>query len=169
MDSLILLFNSCFVTDKRIWLLACAQGCLHFSVSIFWILWAPTIVVRLSWLFLSQSFFIIYVVQSMYHDISSPAKYWKSCWSLGFQLLRYYASYSKQPLFVIFTAGRREGCESITHIPLFSRLKNAWEHHISLALWRWIIYPQWGLPEFCICSCGSLSNRSSLWLPGTNI
>ncbi|CAA7399621.1 unnamed protein product [Spirodela intermedia] len=30
--------------DKRIWLLAGAQGCLHFSVSIFWILWAPTIV-----------------------------------------------------------------------------------------------------------------------------
>ncbi|XP_057960471.1 uncharacterized protein LOC131152677 isoform X2 [Malania oleifera] len=30
--------------DKRIWLLACAQACLHFSISFFWILWAPTLV-----------------------------------------------------------------------------------------------------------------------------
>lgn len=30
--------------DKRIWLLACAQACLHFAVAVFWILWAPTIV-----------------------------------------------------------------------------------------------------------------------------
>ncbi|XP_057251433.1 uncharacterized protein LOC104894920 isoform X1 [Beta vulgaris subsp. vulgaris] len=30
--------------DKRIWLLGCAQACLHFSVAVFWILWAPTIV-----------------------------------------------------------------------------------------------------------------------------
>lgn len=30
--------------DKRIWLLAWAQSCAHFSVAVFWILWAPTIV-----------------------------------------------------------------------------------------------------------------------------
>ncbi|KAJ1414520.1 Molybdate-anion transporter [Sesbania bispinosa] len=30
--------------DKRIWLLAWAQACLHFSIGIFWILWAPTVV-----------------------------------------------------------------------------------------------------------------------------
>ncbi|KAJ7944499.1 molybdate-anion transporter [Quillaja saponaria] len=30
--------------DKRVWLLAWAQACLHFSIAIFWILWAPTIV-----------------------------------------------------------------------------------------------------------------------------
>ncbi|KAE9606806.1 hypothetical protein Lal_00026516 [Lupinus albus] len=30
--------------DKRIWLLAWAQTCLHFSIGIFWILWAPTVV-----------------------------------------------------------------------------------------------------------------------------
>lgn len=32
------------MTDKRIWLLAWAQASLHFSVAVFWILWAPTIV-----------------------------------------------------------------------------------------------------------------------------
>ncbi|GFP78919.1 uncharacterized protein ycf36 [Phtheirospermum japonicum] len=32
------------ISDKRIWLLSWAQGCVHFSVSAFWILWAPTIV-----------------------------------------------------------------------------------------------------------------------------
>ncbi|XP_027361386.1 uncharacterized protein LOC113869318 [Abrus precatorius] len=30
--------------DKRVWLLAWAQTCLHFSIGIFWILWAPTVV-----------------------------------------------------------------------------------------------------------------------------
>ncbi|TYG89233.1 hypothetical protein ES288_A12G083400v1 [Gossypium darwinii] len=30
--------------DRRIWLLACAQACLHFSIAVFWILWAPTLV-----------------------------------------------------------------------------------------------------------------------------
>ncbi|KAM7507169.1 hypothetical protein LguiA_017622 [Lonicera macranthoides] len=30
--------------DKRIWLLAWAQTCVHFSIAVFWILWAPTIV-----------------------------------------------------------------------------------------------------------------------------
>uniref|UniRef100_A0A803KY63 Uncharacterized protein n=1 Tax=Chenopodium quinoa TaxID=63459 RepID=A0A803KY63_CHEQI len=30
--------------DKRVWLLGCAQACLHFSAAVFWILWAPTIV-----------------------------------------------------------------------------------------------------------------------------
>ncbi|KAL3640317.1 hypothetical protein CASFOL_015285 [Castilleja foliolosa] len=32
------------ISDKRIWLLSWVQGCIHFSVSAFWILWAPTIV-----------------------------------------------------------------------------------------------------------------------------
>ncbi|KAL3637682.1 hypothetical protein CASFOL_018130 [Castilleja foliolosa] len=32
------------ISDKRIWLLSWVQGCVHFSVSAFWILWAPTIV-----------------------------------------------------------------------------------------------------------------------------
>lgn len=36
----------CFFADKRIWLLGWAQSCVHFSVAAFWILWAPTIVVR---------------------------------------------------------------------------------------------------------------------------
>ncbi|XP_073220752.1 uncharacterized protein [Cicer arietinum] len=30
--------------DKRIWLLAWAQTSLHFSIGIFWLLWAPTVV-----------------------------------------------------------------------------------------------------------------------------
>ncbi|RDY04964.1 Molybdate-anion transporter, partial [Mucuna pruriens] len=34
---------TCF-SYKRIWLLAWAQTCLHFSIGIFWILWAPTVV-----------------------------------------------------------------------------------------------------------------------------
>uniref|UniRef100_A0A2P2QLS5 Molybdate-anion transporter-like n=1 Tax=Rhizophora mucronata TaxID=61149 RepID=A0A2P2QLS5_RHIMU len=32
--------------DKRIWLLALAHGSLQFSIAVFWILWAPTLVVR---------------------------------------------------------------------------------------------------------------------------
>ncbi|PIN00573.1 putative sugar transporter [Handroanthus impetiginosus] len=32
------------ISDKRIWLVSWAQGCVHFSVAAFWILWAPTIV-----------------------------------------------------------------------------------------------------------------------------
>ncbi|EPS73560.1 hypothetical protein M569_01195, partial [Genlisea aurea] len=28
--------------DARIWLLACAQSCVHFAISTFWIIWAPT-------------------------------------------------------------------------------------------------------------------------------
>ncbi|KAJ4714756.1 Molybdate-anion transporter like [Melia azedarach] len=30
--------------DKRIWLLVWAQACLQFSIALFWILWAPTLV-----------------------------------------------------------------------------------------------------------------------------
>ncbi|KAA8531597.1 hypothetical protein F0562_006306 [Nyssa sinensis] len=30
--------------DNRIWLLAWAQACVHFSIAVFWILWSPTIV-----------------------------------------------------------------------------------------------------------------------------
>ncbi|PRQ48140.1 putative molybdate-anion transporter, major facilitator superfamily domain-containing protein [Rosa chinensis] len=37
-------FRAYIVGDKRVWLLAWAQACLHFSVAVFWILWAPTIV-----------------------------------------------------------------------------------------------------------------------------
>ncbi|GLU13472.1 hypothetical protein SLE2022_301080 [Rubroshorea leprosula] len=37
-------FYSYILDDKRIWLLVFAQGCLQFSVVIFWILWAPTLV-----------------------------------------------------------------------------------------------------------------------------
>ncbi|KAK9990731.1 hypothetical protein SO802_025716 [Lithocarpus litseifolius] len=37
-------FNAYIFGDKRIWLLAWAQACLHFSIAVFWILWAPTLV-----------------------------------------------------------------------------------------------------------------------------
>ncbi|TYG95177.1 hypothetical protein ES288_A11G247600v1 [Gossypium darwinii] len=37
-------FYSYILCDRRIWLLACAQACLHFSIVVFWILWAPTLV-----------------------------------------------------------------------------------------------------------------------------
>ncbi|KAJ4962700.1 hypothetical protein NE237_022639 [Protea cynaroides] len=37
-------FSACILGDKRIWLLAWAQACLQFSIMVFWILWAPTIV-----------------------------------------------------------------------------------------------------------------------------
>ncbi|KAH1163871.1 hypothetical protein GLYMA_01G191800v4 [Glycine max] len=37
-------FYAYILGDKRIWLLAWAQTCLHFSTGIFWILWAPTVV-----------------------------------------------------------------------------------------------------------------------------
>ncbi|CAN6541933.1 unnamed protein product [Malus baccata var. baccata] len=37
-------FSAYIFGDKRIWLLAWAQACLHFSIAVFWILWAPTIV-----------------------------------------------------------------------------------------------------------------------------
>ncbi|GAB2279608.1 hypothetical protein Dimus_014251 [Dionaea muscipula] len=37
-------FSAYAVGDRRIWLLSCAQACLHFSIGVFWILWAPTIV-----------------------------------------------------------------------------------------------------------------------------
>ncbi|KAL1073454.1 hypothetical protein V6Z11_D11G222700 [Gossypium hirsutum] len=37
-------FYSYILCDRRIWLLACAQSCLHFSIVVFWILWAPTLV-----------------------------------------------------------------------------------------------------------------------------
>lgn len=31
--------------DKRIWLLIWAQACVQFALAVFWILWAPTVVV----------------------------------------------------------------------------------------------------------------------------
>ncbi|KAL2348332.1 hypothetical protein Fmac_002332 [Flemingia macrophylla] len=37
-------FYAYIIGDKRIWLLGCAQSCLHFSIGIFWILWSPTVV-----------------------------------------------------------------------------------------------------------------------------
>ncbi|ONI02829.1 hypothetical protein PRUPE_6G224200 [Prunus persica] len=37
-------FSKYVFGDKRIWLLVWAQACLHFSVAVFWILWAPIIV-----------------------------------------------------------------------------------------------------------------------------
>ncbi|XP_054809374.1 uncharacterized protein LOC129311246 isoform X2 [Prosopis cineraria] len=37
-------FYAYILSDKRIWLLGWAQACLHFSIGIFWILWAPTVV-----------------------------------------------------------------------------------------------------------------------------
>ncbi|CAI9763356.1 unnamed protein product [Fraxinus pennsylvanica] len=41
-----ILFYKNVISDKRIWLLSWVQACVHFSVVAFWILWAPTIVVR---------------------------------------------------------------------------------------------------------------------------
>ncbi|KAJ0964090.1 hypothetical protein J5N97_029212 [Dioscorea zingiberensis] len=37
-------FSSHILNDKRLWTLALAQASIYFSMSIFWILWAPTIV-----------------------------------------------------------------------------------------------------------------------------
>ncbi|GMJ08031.1 hypothetical protein like AT2G23093 [Hibiscus trionum] len=37
-------FYAYILGDRRIWLLACTQACLHFSIAVFWILWAPTLV-----------------------------------------------------------------------------------------------------------------------------
>ncbi|KAK9678485.1 hypothetical protein RND81_11G214600 [Saponaria officinalis] len=37
-------FFAYIFSDKRIWFLGCAQACLHFSVAVFWILWASTLV-----------------------------------------------------------------------------------------------------------------------------
>ncbi|XP_010940954.1 uncharacterized protein [Elaeis guineensis] len=37
-------FSAHILNDRRIWLLSWAQSSIHFSTSIFWILWAPTIV-----------------------------------------------------------------------------------------------------------------------------
>ncbi|PON66719.1 Molybdate-anion transporter [Parasponia andersonii] len=37
-------FSAYILGDKRILLLAWAQACLHFSIAVFWILWAPTVV-----------------------------------------------------------------------------------------------------------------------------
>nr|XP_009780165.1 PREDICTED: molybdate-anion transporter-like isoform X2 [Nicotiana sylvestris] len=37
-------FHTYILSDRRIWLLSWAQASVHFSVSVFWILWAPTIV-----------------------------------------------------------------------------------------------------------------------------
>lgn len=37
-------FSLYIFSDKRIWLLACAQAFLYFSVAFLWILWAPTLV-----------------------------------------------------------------------------------------------------------------------------
>ncbi|KAL9229814.1 hypothetical protein vseg_005243 [Gypsophila vaccaria] len=37
-------FFAYIFSDKRVWVLGCAQACLHFSVAVFWILWAPTLV-----------------------------------------------------------------------------------------------------------------------------
>ncbi|PIA33119.1 hypothetical protein AQUCO_04200108v1 [Aquilegia coerulea] len=36
--------NACIFHDKKVCLLAFAQACLHFSTTVLWILWAPTIV-----------------------------------------------------------------------------------------------------------------------------
>ncbi|KAK0605173.1 hypothetical protein LWI29_023726 [Acer saccharum] len=37
-------FKTCIFGDKRIWLLICAQACIQFSIGVFWVLWAPTLV-----------------------------------------------------------------------------------------------------------------------------
>ncbi|MCD7463622.1 hypothetical protein HAX54_050959 [Datura stramonium] len=37
-------FHTYIFNDKRIWLLSWAQASVHFSIAVFWILWAPTIV-----------------------------------------------------------------------------------------------------------------------------
>ncbi|EHA8587766.1 molybdate-anion transporter [Cocos nucifera] len=37
-------FSAHVLNDKRIWLLSWAQSSIHFSMSVFWILWAPTMV-----------------------------------------------------------------------------------------------------------------------------
>lgn len=37
-------FSAHILNDKRVWMLAWAQASVYFSMSIFWILWAPTIV-----------------------------------------------------------------------------------------------------------------------------
>ncbi|KAH7846148.1 hypothetical protein Vadar_010476 [Vaccinium darrowii] len=37
-------FTAYIFGDKRVWILAWAQACIQFSVAVFWILWAPTVV-----------------------------------------------------------------------------------------------------------------------------
>ncbi|PPS00529.1 hypothetical protein GOBAR_AA20137 [Gossypium barbadense] len=57
-------FSVYILGDRRIWLLACAQACLHFSIAVFWILWAPTLVVSKlsSW---KLDFFEVYHLKAL--------------------------------------------------------------------------------------------------------
>ncbi|KAL3526860.1 hypothetical protein ACH5RR_011516 [Cinchona calisaya] len=37
-------FRTHIFSDKRVWMLSWSQACVHFSIAVFWILWAPTVV-----------------------------------------------------------------------------------------------------------------------------
>ncbi|XP_015063837.1 uncharacterized protein LOC107009083 isoform X1 [Solanum pennellii] len=37
-------FHTYIISDKRVWLLSWTQATMHFSIAVFWITWAPTIV-----------------------------------------------------------------------------------------------------------------------------
>lgn len=51
-------FYFLIISDKRIWFLGTAQACLQFSTAVFWILWAPTIVVRSTFLAVTSINFV---------------------------------------------------------------------------------------------------------------
>lgn len=37
-------FQTRIFSDKRVWMLSWSQACVHLSIAVFWVLWAPTIV-----------------------------------------------------------------------------------------------------------------------------
>ena len=141
--------NHC-VSDKRVLILVVAQASIHFAVSAFWFLWAPTIVV----LVCTDVLFLL-VFSLLFCVICFP----RNC--------RLKLCYRSQLLIdLLIGTGWRKVCSTVSNLPLFLGIKNAWKRWFSMVLWSHSSFPEWGQPDNSLHWCWTCIVYCSLWLPG---
>ena len=141
--------NHC-VSDKRVLILVLAQASIHFAVSAFWFLWAPTIVV----LVCTDVLFLL-VFSLLFCVICFP----RNC--------RLKLCYRTQLLIdLLIGTGWRKVCSTVSNLPLFLGIKNARKRWFSMVSWSHSSFSEWEQPDNSLHWCWTCIVYCSLWLPG---
>jgi hypothetical protein len=138
--------NYC-VSDKRVLILVFTQASIHFAVSGFWFLWAPTIVV----LFCTDVLFVL--VLSLIFSMNCFIRIWD--WSCAMVLID-----------LLIGTGWRKVCSTVSKLPLSLSIKNAWERWLSMVLWSHSSLTEWGQLDSTLHWCWTRFVYCGLWLPG---
>lgn len=134
-----LIFLFLIISDKRIWFLGTAQACLQFSTAVFWILWAPTIVVLINLSIFSSylnqlSCFRNHISHDAYFHVMFKTPFDPQIWDFRLEFI----SKTHKNLFII----RLDSHMMIVHVWIYNVL--CWVRLMGEKwIWDWYIHVSW--------------------------